>query len=158
MHSRIVEIRDNFVDEDDYYTEDDVPEWFSSGKADYVTNSEDRDGDIEWLISNLGSKYYNIDGNKIVFTEGFKEEYFKALHERFLHLIKELSDCSLENFIFPNRCDVDINIYKLNEAYNDEHAFYIENDYGGLETLSEWIRHIEYNKPYYIGGTVDYHY
>ena len=48
---------------------------------------------------------------------------------------------------------------KLNNCYEDKRGIYIYlSETGELMTLDRWLRTADFSKPFYIGGTINYHY
>ena len=53
MHSRIFELSTRPIPEDERYDENSLPEWFEYSQTDWWCNTDDWEGDIEWLVASL---------------------------------------------------------------------------------------------------------
>ena len=151
MHATIIQISEHPVDEDDYVSWGDLPEWFLN-KMDYVDEIEPKHG-LQRCIS-LGSfPGLSFDPETRKFKVISKSEYFSSAYGKFKEYLDKLKDMSFEEFIGN---DVNVNMILLNSAYNDEYDCYVVDDDCYMYTLDEWIR--DDNKGGYIGNVLDYHY
>lgn len=92
----------------------------------------------------------------VVFREGFKQAYFSRLYPLFEKALQELVEkTSLEAFC---ENELDLLLYSLNKINDDRFGTYISSEENGLRTINDFIRNLEPNEKYYIGGTADYHY
>lgn len=154
MHSRIFQVSTNPINETDYIDECCYwDHWFINEVADYVANSTDRDGDIEWLMEYSKGIIISEDenGKFLIITD--KEKYFKNAFENFQEAINKVSKYTIDDFIQSSSYE----IWKIKDSYENMFGFYIDcND--DLMSLDRFVRLSPINKKYYIGGTVDYHY
>ena len=165
MHSRIFQIETHFCPKEEHITQDGFAEssWFLDNIADYIddTTPEYRIEDIERLQSALGTEKieWNLAAESFILREGFKELFFAPYHEQFMKELEALTKTTtLEAFVNPNGpSDLAYSMYKLNRAYDEKFGFYIASNENELQTLHQFIRYAEYDKPYYIGGILDYH-
>lgn len=163
MHSRIIELSTEPVEECERIAATDIPEWFYHTVADYVDDDTDRTADMEWFMTSLGSLVmFDRKDGKITFCEDFKPQYFKPRYERFLLCARALTGITLEEFIGDHRpsapnYDAGYKVYQLNDSYTDKFDFYVYQD-DSLEPLDKWLRNADLCVPYYIGGTIDYHF
>jgi hypothetical protein len=153
MHSRVFQVSLEPLDVDEYITEEDLYENpFVGTIADYVSDNCNRTEDIQWLISYI-SKYdmsYNTSEGSITFKKGFRKEYFKTKYEEFQEYARKIT---FEVFMDS----MGYELYKLEKCIEDKFGFYIYSDENGLETLDSFVRRLEADQKYYVGGTVDYH-
>lgn len=174
MHSRIFRIGENTTEdlfditESDYYESS-----FIGSVADYVADDEDRDSSVQWLRESLsdGECAAHIvwaesgDGPEKSYSfkvdDGYKTAYFKDKYLKFLEHAKGLEFVSLAQFVDDSQ-PIGMQLYLLNQAHEETFGFYIEfsgdNTYNDMMPLDHFIRHIEPNSIYHVGGTLDYHY
>lgn len=163
MHSRIVGmIEKDFYDQhiDDYSWKldyDDNLPWF----ADYVDDDTDIDKDFMWLVECItlkaDSSLIDIDDKELTikFHKGFKEAYFRDAWETLIK--KVIGDPeAFEKFCGVN--DKDDFVYRCEKCLNEKFEFYIADEYGGYETLDQWLRRINYDTVYKCFDSVDYHF
>lgn len=155
MHSKIFQVSSSPITEDNEMHEsrfDDV----NRDVFDYVTEVKEQDSiisDYEWLNHvegievNLEEKTFTVD----------KKKYFKVKHEKFIEQLEKLKNCTLEEFS-SNKLYYDV--LELKDAFDDKYSFYIDddNEYFGLTTLDNFVRHTEPNNKYYLGQVFDYHF
>lgn len=167
MHSRIFgliekDYYDNHKDEHNWklswFYGDEVPSF-----ADYVSEDTDIDKDFIWLIEHfvndkgIDTSLFDIDDKEltITFHKGFKEAYFRKNWEDLVKKVIGSSD-AFEKFCGVNGSD-DF-AYRCRKLINTEYGFYVSDEYGGLETMDEFIRRINYDKTYKCFDSLDYHY
>lgn len=155
MHSRIFQISKNPVKKEEYINVDKIldSESFVGTIADYVTES-DREEDIEWLVScikDYGIEYDNQQ-DMIIFKKGFKENYFR---ERFEKLKEKINSMTLEEF-----AKGDFSLYEIRMLIEEKFGFYVycKGVYcDDIMPFDLFVRMMEEERKYYIGGTLDYH-
>ncbi len=149
MHSRIIQLSEEPLHKYDYITESDFYEDpFVGSVADYVADTDEREKDIKWLMSCLepyGARL-NKEENSIFFPKGFKQNYFK---ERLENFKKAVGETTLDDF-----CN-SVKAWQLAQIIEETFDFYIYVTYP--KPLDEFIRDLEEEQKYYIGGIVDYH-
>lgn len=151
MHSRIIQLSESFIGEEDYINEEVlIDNGFVNGMIDYVSSETDRENDIEWFVQYLqqfGCVEY--DGEKIVFKKGFKENYFK---DRFLQLKSKVAEMEFKDFFDS------LKLYELMKLIKHNYGFYVYiHDY--YYNLDDFVRYIlKEDVEYYFGTTLDYHY
>ena len=152
MHSRIIQLSlkpievDAYIDTETFGYDD----TFVGTIADYVAIG-DRKEDIEWFTSCLSS-YTGVECTKdtILFKEGFRESYFAKKFEQIKEVVGSMT---LEAFA----TNKEFAVTTVKGLIEDKFAFYVYMD-GTYMTLDYFLRsRMEYGKPYYFGGTVDYH-
>lgn len=151
MHSRIFQLGLYPIGEDERIDSTDFNEdSFVGSVADYVSDNCDRGEDIGWLVKHLAVHshvLYNHEEKYLVFTEGFKEAYFKEAYNR----VKDaMHTMTLETFATGG-----VELSKIQCAIENKLGFYVYFDHP--QTLDSFVRELECNTKYYIGGTVDYH-
>lgn len=154
MHSRIFQVDTNPINETDYIDECCYwDHWFINEVADYVANSTDRDGDIEWLMEYSKGIIISEDENGKFLIVTDKEKYFKNAFENFQEAINKVSKYTIDDFIQSSSYE----IWKIKDSYENRFGFYIDCNYD-LMSLDRFVRLFTINLKYYIGGTVDYHF
>lgn len=155
MHSRIFQFSSEPLTEDDYITEFDLDEWFVGKIADCAVESSSREYDLEWLASFIEPHGAVVDQEKgvVYFPKGFKASYFK---KKFKEFKKSADELTLEVFA-GIESDGDFKMYLLKSLIEDKFGFYIYIEYLHLQTLDNFIRKLEEDTTYYIGGVIDYH-
>lgn len=153
MHSIIFQVSMDPIKKCDYITESDYwDHWFTREIADYVSDSKRRTTDIDLLV--LCKKGINVSadtyGEFLIITD--REKYFQTAFDSFKKAVENIKDFTITEFINASSYD----IWKVSNAYEDKHGFYINAD-GELITLDEFVRSCALNEKYYIGGTLYYH-
>ena len=152
MHSRIFQLSTEPIKEEDYITEDTIihDTSFIGYVADYVSDEVDRKEDIKWLLDSITpyGAIYDEKEESLIFPKGFKERYFEKKFAVLKETVQKIS--SLEDFANDS-----LLAYKLKSTITDRFSFYIYEDY--YEPIDDFIRNLELNTKYYIGGILDYH-
>lgn len=155
MHSRVFQLSTCEIDELDYLSEVDsgLEDNFIGPIADYVSSECNREEDIRFLLELYGKHgiEHNKDeygGHSLVFSESFKENYFK---ERFDSVSDLLSNMTLGQFS-ADSCSIN----RVINVFEDKFGFYVYFD--TPEPFDVFVRELIPGTRYYIGGTVDYHY
>ena len=95
------------------------------------------------------------EGEGFVLREGFHAAYFHAEYKAFESCLKDLvEEANADAFVTDG---LDMQMYALKNAYDDEFGLYIQSDGTGLVTLNRFLRYAKTDIRYYFGGTVDYH-
>lgn len=161
MHSRIFQVSSKPISQEDYLTEDDIPESFFNTTADYVDSlsDEERASSIEDLESVLANSFTFQDG-AVTSTENMYE-YFRKPFESFRASLQRLSSISFEEFcgkVTYGNFSVESGLWRLRQCYLSEYGFYIYvTEYGELVTLDNWLRTVSPGETYYLGNVLDYH-
>lgn len=156
MHSRIFQLETSPVGELGYITEDDIPDWFMTDIADYISNEVERRHEVEWLAGVLEGAA-DIKDETITFRSDFRK-YFEKKYKTFMKSAANLTNVTETEFAHDNN-DIDMELYTLRNSYNDRFGFYVVSR-GELYTLDDFIRYRAMHglgKPWYIGGILDYH-
>lgn len=153
-------------DEDDYpvgriRTGSIMEEWFFCSVSDYVKEDKNHDETVDWFLKDLQelTPYVDISSEKdkqwIVFKEGFIHAYFSRIYPQFEEALANL----VKNASIEALCGYEMEhlLYPLEKMNEDKFGVYIYTRETQLIPLNEFIRQIEPNKKYYIGGTLDYH-
>ena len=143
------------------YFDDEEMQWFFYDIADSVREN-DYPNTIDHFISylQLGNPYVEVFNDEkekwIVFHEGFVRSFFEWFYPSFEeYLLRLVENASIEAFC--NGFEMKNLLYPLNMIVDDKYGIYIMSSEMGLQTLDRFIRRIEPEKKYYIGGTVEYH-
>ncbi len=160
MHSRIIELSDKPVAENERYSVEDVPDWFLCSIADYVGEIEEseRDCEIGWIAEWFGG-LCTRDGDKLTIVPDAREKFFRPMYSRFLEAAANLMTISYKSYCG----EVDgyrmwRAMFELNNAYEDKFGGYVyDPKLCELQTMHEWLRNADLSKPYYVGGIIDYH-
>ena len=154
MHSRIFQASLKPIDKIEYIEESNYwDHWFVGSVADYVTESDDRDEDIQWLKdchSHHGLEFGKDDNGEFFIVKD-KCAYFERSFDVFKETLDKIKDCTLEDFAQGFH-----EMWQLKNAYEDKFDFYIDAD-GELLSLDSFIRLCATEEKYYIGGTLDFH-
>ena len=153
MHSRIFQVSENPITEENYISEYRYDEYLvGQDGIDYVVESDSRTEDIEWLKNHKGLEITE-DTIKVV----SKKDYFEKSFEEFQEYIEKFSNYTTEDFINPQNW---LDFYRLKDAYDDQDGFKIDDndEYFGITSLDNFVRNVEEGKTYYIGKTFDYHF
>lgn len=158
MHSRIFEIGKEPIQPAERLAVDTIPEWFFEAIADYASANTNREADIKWFVGELANVIEaSEDGESFSFLPDGKLSYFRRKFNTFLEQANILTGISLEAFAGETKFEIDMAMYRLNAAYDDNFELYIYID-GTLITVDSWIRSGKLNGSFYFGGTIDFHY
>lgn len=159
MHSTVYELSDHPIAAEKFITSGYLPDWFFSSIADYATemSGTERADSIATLAEHFGS-LCTRRGNQISFSPQLKQTYFKESHRYFKEAAKALSKTDYDVFagITPTTA-FHLALNSITESYTDKYSFYIYED-GKLSPLDNWLRSADISKPFYVGGTINYHY
>lgn len=160
MHNTVYELSSRPVPVAERAIGGNLPDWFYERVCDYTENSdaERREATIHSLAKQFGS-LCDLQGDKILFSPQMKETYFRLAYTCFKAAAEALAQTDYEVFAgieaAPAFC---MALHGLDDSYEDKRGIYIySSETGRLETLDNWIRRAELSKPFYIGGTIDYH-
>ena len=158
MHSKIIQISKEPIEEENYISESDYYESFVGSIADYVADLEDDEVESEKrdFISSLEKRGIVKGDNGNEFTIVNKTKFFEGLYEEFVSHVQKLADATLEAFCNGKLDDA---MYCLNTSYKNKYDIYIDDkgEWYGLVPLSEFMRSVNNGETFYLGGAVDYH-
>lgn len=158
MHSRIIELGDEPIPTSERLSECSIPDWFCARIADYVDDNTNRTYDIQWFMACLNGVATLEGEDKLVFAVDARQKYFAPRYKRFRKALFELDNVPMEGFDGIDKTyGIGEKMFRLQDAYDDEYGFYIYYR-EELMTEDEWMRFANLSKPYYFGGTVDYHF
>lgn len=153
MHSRLFQISDQPVYEDDFTSEYDYYDGFVGGIADSIRKEAgyDRRQGIKELRNLLqGAAEVDVKNGRIKIID--KMKYFEPMFRQFKKHLASVNGMSLEDFAGAN-------IYHANkmfDAFVRRYEFYV--DWGGMyETLDELMREVQNGDKLYVGAVFDYH-
>ena len=158
MHSRVFELSHKPIAAGERMTVAALPEWFMLSACDYAVPSEQRDRDIDWLTDCFHG-LCSRDGDKLTFAPDVKERYFRKNYETFKKAAAELAKTDYDVFAGMRECTAfHIARFDVDESYEGRYGFYVYSpESRELQPLDAWLRGADTGKPFYVGGTVDYH-
>lgn len=163
MHSRVFQISKSPILKVNHISSDSLPEWFFYDLADSVSETDEPEEDIKWLLEcNRGVFFPGVDPSSLVLLHGAKRLYFKDRFQRFKENVALLSTLSFEAFIgnenWPQERTADYLMYLLQTSYEDRCGFFFYTEDDELLSIDKWMRQAEEGKTYYLGGILDYHF
>ena len=158
MHSRIFELSHKPVKASDRMTDGNIPDWFFSSVCDYAVSSDQREQDIDWLTGYFRG-LCSRDGSKLSFAPDIKEKCFRESYEAFKSAASALAETDYETFAgLKESTAFQLARFGLSDSYEDKFGFYIYTpESQTLQPLNAWLRNADTSKPFYVGGTIDYH-
>ena len=183
MHSRVIQLEENFAF-DDLDIADLEESWFVGSVADYVAEVEYKEQEIEWFLKCLPDTHIEYDQDKqtLVFLPGFKEEYFRDRFDMVKDLVANMTLDAFANdvdfvayktkvaiedefcfFLWQNGCvnkfdDFVRSYLQEGRTYYDEFGFYLWQN-GCVNKFDDFVRsYLQEGRTYYLGGILDYHY
>ncbi len=167
MHSRIFELTPTCLPRDEQLSEPQLEELESEVRGsipphiDYFQELQQtgaRADSIQWLHEFLEAKepFCTFDEKKetIVFHPGFRNAFFA---HRFEELKQAVEKLTLDQFSQENDTNDGLSVYRLKKMVETTDGFYVFGEGGYLQTLDTFVRELQYNTTYYIGGILDYH-
>lgn len=161
MHSRIFQVSESPIPQDKLSKQYRYEDGFVGSVADYVAlipyKSADYLGDLQWLQNVSKGIEVDIENGTIKVTN--KKEYFDEKHDKFIDLLEELKNVTLDDFSKEN-FNLSFKISDLKYSYEDKYSFYVDDndEYCGISNFDNWVRSVEENKTYYVGSIIDYHF
>lgn len=162
MHSRIFQVSKEPIAPEELMSKHSIPEYFTSGIADYAAEVDDLDGELAYFIeSEQGILEAGTEPHTFRLAQQGRENYFRDKFKQFQELCAQMMSASLEDFIGrePRPWDQRFSylMYQLNDAYCDRYGYYIfEND--ELMPYCDWMREADAEAVYYLGAVLDYHF
>lgn len=153
MHATVYQIAKEPIKEEDYITENDLPDWFWA-KMDYADVVEEPYA-TKRCVCTGGRAGLHFDPDKRLLTVTDKTAYFRDKYDSFRNHAAKLADCTLEEFVMGGP-RMSMSVYCVQQTYNDEYDLYVYDEEGVLETFDEWVRYG--GESAYIGAVLDYHY
>jgi len=137
-----------------------LPDWFYEQVCDYAENlSLDRRKEVIGQFCGFFGELCVQNEDILTISPKVRETYFRKSYARFTAAANELTQSNYETFsgirgfpILSRTLDI------LNTSFEDRRGIYIYlRESGELITLDYWIRTADFSKPFYIGGTINYH-
>lgn len=159
MHSRIYELSKKKVEPKDFINADYILNYhghFIGGVVDYVSDYVDREAELEHLANGF-KKYsakYDAENERFTFPKEFKFNYFKDDLEKFKQEVKKVFEDDGLKYFVDNFFAHDL--IRLIKRTLDAYIYLKDDD--RLILLEDFIRELEPNEKYYIGGVVDFHF
>ncbi len=160
MHGNVFELSRIAIPASDWIRAGSLPDWFYEQVCDYAENlslfqRKEAIGQFRSCFGNLCTQ----SGDMFIISPQIRETYFRKSYGRFKAAVDVLAQTDYEAFAGisdagPLRQALD----SLNDSYENKRGVYIySTESGELATLDCWIRSADFSRPFYIGGTVNYH-
>lgn len=138
-----------------------LPNWFYETVCDCTAKISDyeREHEIQQLTRLLGSQCTR-NGNKLIFSPKFKQQYFEESFRYFKAAAEALAETEYDVFagIAPAAA-FDLALSGITESYADKRSFYVYcPDYEDLSPLDNWLRKAGLSEPVYIRDAINYHF
>lgn len=163
MHSRLFQIANHPIKDDELLDQYSLPEFLWETGADYVVPTNDVAQDIEWLFRVYkGAFALGKEKNTFLIAPGGKNAFFKPKYKDFMEQVTLLTTTTFEAFVGeeagPMDTKLDLTISSLCRAFNERSGFYVFQDNMGLMSLDAWMRRAKEGELYYFGTILDYHF
>ena len=159
-HSTVFELASRPIPADQQATPGYLPDWFFGSVADYAArmSTEEREESIAALAKHLGHACTRRE-NRLTLLPQFKQSYFQENHRYFKAAAEALSETDYETFAGMTPAPAFyLALNGLQESYEDKRGFYVySRDENKLLPLDSWLRRADLSKPFFVGGTIDYH-
>jgi hypothetical protein len=161
MLSTVFELAENSIAPSSYASPGYLPDWFYFSICDYAEamSPEERERSIQSLKRHFGD-LCSRTGDRFQFAPELKASYFKEKHAYFLAAAHALTKTDYDIFagITPATA-FDLALHSLSESYQNKRGFYIYTPGDrALAPLNTWLRTADLSHPFYVGGTINYHY
>ena len=162
MHSRIFQVSQEPIAQEDLMNEYSIPEYFHNGVANYVAEVSDQEAELAYFIeSEAGILEAGKEKHTFRLAPQGRENYFRDNYKQFRELCALMLTASLGAFIGtepgPANQQFSYLMYKLNDSYRDHYGYYIfERD--ELKPFCDWLREANAEAVYYLGNVLDYHF
>ena len=152
MHSTVFELSDHPIPAAQQATPGYLPDWFFCSVCDYATRmtNTEREDSITALVNNLGASC-SRSGDCLTFAPSLRDTYFRESLRYFKAAAAALSETDVTAPAFTAAMN------GIWESYTDPHGFYIYTS-ERLLPLDSWLRTADISQPYYVGGTINYHF
>lgn len=99
------------------------------------------------------------DGSKLSFAPDIKDKCFRDSYEAFKSAASMLAETDYETFAGLKENTVfQLARLGISDSYEDRFGFYIYTpESETLQPLDTWLRSTDTSRPFYVGGTIDYH-
>lgn len=161
MHNSVIEVSTVPIPEAERAKGGNLPDWFFEQVCDYTTNLglAQRWEVIRQFHNRLGDLCVQ-NGDMLTISPQIRETYFRKSYVRFKTAAEALMQMNYE--VFAGIKEVSVfyqDVDALNSACEDRRGTYIYSpESGELVTLDRWLRVADLSRPFYIGGTIHYHY
>lgn len=159
MHSTVYELSDHPVPARQHISPGCLPDWFFGSVADYATRmSEAERADSISALAEHFDGMCTRSGDALRFSPFLKQNYFRESHRYFKAAAEALSETDYNVFagLAPTAA-FQLALSSIAESYTDRHSFYVY-DAGELAPLDDWLRRADLSAPFYVGGTINYHF
>lgn len=159
MHSTVFELSDHPIPAAQQATPGYLPDWFFCSVCDYATRMTDaqREDSITALVNSFGTSCSRC-GDCLTFAPSLRDTYFRENLRYFKAAAVALSETDYETFAgIVTAPAFTAALNGIRESYTDPHGFYIYTP-EKLLPLDNWLRTADISQPYYVGGTINYHF
>ena len=160
MHNSIYEVSLSPVPVDQRARAGNMPDWFFERICDYAENPTPRQREeaLGVLFKTLG-RFCTKEGEKFSLSPQIKEEFFQTRYECFRAAAEALAQTNYAIFAGMRAAPAfQLALDGLRDSYEDQRGIYIYSpETDSLVTLEYWLRNADLSRPFYIGGTIDYH-
>lgn len=160
MHNSIYEISRSPIPLDQRTRAGHMPDWFYERICDYAENPgpAGRESAIHALSMLLG-RFCTRERDRLTLSPQIRDVFFRSSFDCFKAAAQALAQTDYSVFagLAPSPA-FPLALSGLNDSYEDPRGIYIYSpETGELVTLERWLRNTDLSRPFYIGGTIDYH-
>ena len=160
MHSSVFEMSRTPVPISERVRVGHLPDWFYEQVCDFAENPDldRRRAAIGQLSGQLGT-LCRMEGDRLAISPQIRAVYFNKSYNDFKAAAKTLSRTGYKEFSEYRADSVLLSaLDRLNSSYEDKRGIYVYlTESGELVTLDRWLRTADFSRPFYIGGTINYH-
>lgn len=123
-----------------------------------MTDAE-REDSITALVSRFGASC-SRSGDRLIFAPSLRGTYFRESFRAFKAAVSALLETDYEAFAgIVSAPAFTAALNSIRESCTDPHGFYyIYTSEKQLLPLDSWLRTADISQPYYVGGTICYHF
>ena len=160
MDSYIYEISHTPIPTNQQARAGNIPDWFYEQVCSYAENTDQarREDAIQEFFDCLG-QFCVRSGDEFILSAQIKETFFRASYDYFKAAAELLAQADYATFAGISISPAfSLALEGLNDSYENQRGSYIYySETGQLITLERWLRSADLSRPFYIGGTVNYH-
>ena len=160
MHSNIIELSRTPVPAPMRAKAGHMPDWFYEQVCDYAVNPDpvQREGLIRQFYKQFGN-LCTQNGDEITISPQIREIHFRNRYDCFKAAAETLAQTDYDVFTGITVSPAfHLALKGLNDSYEGKRDIYIYlPESGELVTLDRWLRTADFSRPFYIGGTINYH-
>lgn len=160
MHSNIFEVSRTPVPVPMRARAGHMPDWFFEQVCDYAENPSpaQREKAVGRFYKQFGG-LCTQSGDKISILPQIRTAHFHKSYNCFRAAAEALAQTDYDVFTgIVASPAFHLALNGLNDSYEDKRGIYIYlAESGELLTLDHWLRTADFSRPFYIGGTINYH-